>query len=181
MCNKFSCEEFSGVEKQKYIDQVFFLNHGAGPIYLILLIKITNTTNVLAFFWVFLKFFSSGSGTAYLMRIRIQEGIHSPALFCQFSFPTFLNHWRNSKLSWNLPLTSLSTGTILSTFIFLKAACSTLKLLMYSCSNFVLNFTCRNVFVISQPDLKISLSRTGYLFCRRSGRPNLCLIQFPDI
>ena len=24
----------------------------------------------------------------------------------------FLNHWTNSKLSWNLPLTSLSTGTI---------------------------------------------------------------------
>jgi hypothetical protein len=55
--------------------------------------------------------------------------------------PTFLNHCRNSKLSWNLPLTSLSTDTILSTFIFLKAAWSSLKLLMYSCSSFVLNFT----------------------------------------
>merc|ERR550517_932773 len=52
-----------------------------------------------------------------------------------------MNHWTNSKLSWNLPLTSLSTGMILSTLTDLNEFCRTLKLLMYSCSSFVLNFT----------------------------------------
>lgn len=41
-----------------------------------------------------------------------REAIGSYSFPSKFASKNFLNHWTNSKLSWNFPLTSFSTGII---------------------------------------------------------------------
>ena len=75
-----------------------------------------------------------------------RRGFGWTMVFCSCRFwrwtlamKNLLNHCMNSKLSWNLPFTSLSTCTALSTLSLVNAAWSSLKFWMYSCSNFVSN------------------------------------------
>lgn len=59
--------------------------------------------------------------TAVALPSAATSGMPSRAAIGSYSFPSkfasknFLNHWTNSKLSWNLPFTSFSTGMILTT------------------------------------------------------------------